>query len=280
MLITVIHTTRFSYEREVVESVMQARLEPRSDADQRLLRFDLQVLPAARLFHYDDGFANTVHCFTVPAPHDHLVVTARSRVETRLINPFEPPTQLPTPDPVESWPYLQFDGLVCRTAEVDALADRFRPSGDDGVLAAVQDVMRYIHDGFEYQAEVTTVTSTVADVLAVRKGVCQDFAHLMLAICRAMGIPARYISGYIYSSPEHAARGDTASHAWCEAFIPGYGWRGFDPTNAVLAADSHVKVGQGRSYHDVPPTRGVYRGQAEERIEVRVETSAEEAGGR
>jgi len=144
----------------------------------------------------------------------------------------------------------------------------------------VQGVMRYIHDSFEYQAEVTTVTSTVADVLAVRKGVCQDFAHLMLAICRGMGVPARYISGYIYSSPKHAARGDTASHAWCEAFIPGYGWRGFDPTNDVLAADSHVKVGQGRSYHDVPPTRGVYRGQAEERIEVRVETSAEEAGGR
>lgn len=201
-------------------------------------------------------------------------------METRLTNPFEPPTQPPTPDPVESWPYLQFDGLVCRNAEVDALADRFRPSGEEAALEAVQGVMRYIHDNFEYQAEVTTVTSTVADVLAVRKGVCQDFAHLLLAICRGMGVPARYISGYIYSSPEHAARGDAASHAWCEALIPGYGWRGFDPTNDVLAAGSHVKVGQGRSYHDVPPTRGVYRGQAEERIEVRVETSAEGPSGR
>jgi len=94
----------------------------------------------------------------------------------------------------------------------------------------------------------------------LRKGVCQDFAHMMIAVCRAMGVPARYVSGYILSRPERSARGGGASHAWCEALVAGHGWRGFDPTNDVLAADAHVKVAIGRDYHDVPPTRGCTAG--------------------
>lgn len=281
MLIDITHTTRFSYDGEVVESVMETRLEPRNDPDQRRVAFSLTVQPATRVFSYRDGFANTVHCFTVAPPHDALVVTARSRVETHLSNPFAPPTRpAVVPDMVETWPYLQFGGPVCASAEVASLAARFRPAEEGAVFEALRALMHFIHERFEYQPEVTTVTSTVDDLLVLGKGVCQDFAHLMIAVSRGMGIPARYVSGYIFSRPDRATRGDGASHAWCEALVPGYGWRGFDPTNDVLAAESHVKVGQGRHYQDVPPTRGIYRGVASEHIEVRVETAAAEEGER
>jgi transglutaminase-like putative cysteine protease len=139
--------------------------------------------------------------------------------------------------------------------------------------------MRHIRETFTYEQEVTTVTSTVGDLLELGRGVCQDFAHLMIAVCRAMNVPARYVSGYILGDPSRPSRGSAASHAWCEAFVPGYGWRGFDPTNNLLAADEHVKVGIGRGYPDVPPTRGTYRGAAEKRIEVEVTTRTVEGPG-
>ncbi len=278
MLIDITHTTRFTYTDAIEESIMQAWLEPRTDRDQRALQFRLLVLPDTEINAYRDGFGNTIHAFSVLAPHRALTVTARSRVETLLVNPFAPPSRPALdPDAVDAWPYLQFGGPVMRTDEVASLAARFRPDGDGQVWDALRGLMHYIYEAFEYQAEVTTVTSTVEDLLALRKGVCQDFAHLMIAITRAMGIPARYVSGYILSRSGDGARGAAASHAWCEALIPGYGWRGFDPTNDVLAADSHVKVGIGRNYRDVPPTRGIYRGMAEEDIAVAVETTQVDA---
>jgi transglutaminase-like putative cysteine protease len=176
------------------------------------------------------------------------------------------------PDAVDTWLYLQYHGPVVLSSEVATLADRFRPSEPDGLLEALQQVMRHIHGNFEYQPEVTTVHSSIEDVLTLRRGVCQDFSHLMIAICRAMDVPTRYVSGYILNSPDRAARGSGASHAWCEAYVPGYGWRGFDPTNNVLAANGHVKVGTGRDYSDVPPTCGIHRGLAAERIEIAVQT--------
>lgn len=279
MLIEVAHTTTYSYSAEIVESVMETRLEPRSDADQRVLRFELTVQPPGRVRAYEDGFRNTIHCFTVPNPHASLAVQAVSRVETRLTNPFQLPSrELAVPDAVEFWPFLQMGGPVLATAAIESLAERFRPSDDAGVLESLRALMRYIYGAFEYEPEVTSVSSTVEDVLSVGKGVCQDFAHLMIAVCRAMGVPARYVSGYVVSSAGGASRGDGASHAWCEAWVPALGWRGFDPTNDVLAAESHVKVGVGRSYRDVPPTRGVYRGIAEERIVVGVQTTVLESG--
>jgi transglutaminase-like putative cysteine protease len=273
MLIDIAHTTRFTYDEAVEESTMEAWLEPQDDRDQRRLHFALEAQPRIPVFAYRDGFANTVHCFSVLPAHRALTVRARSRVETLLANPFAPRERTPpSPDAVDTWPFLQFGGPVMRIAEVEALASRFQPAGPAQVRDALGDLMHHIHQTFEYQPEVTTVTSTVADLLTLGKGVCQDFAHLMIAVCRAMGIPARYVSGYILSGPERAARGAAASHAWCEALVPGYGWRGYDPTNDLLAADSHIKVGLGRSYRDVPPTRGIYRGTAEEHIAVAVET--------
>ena len=279
MLLDIVHTTCYSYDDPVAESVMEARLEPRSGPEQRLVNFALRCEPPTETFSYRDGFGNAVHLVTLLRPLAGLTLTARSRVETLLDNPFVPPErQAAAPDEVDLWLFRQAGGPVTLTPAVRALAERFRPAGPDRTLPALQDLMLFIYDGFSYEAAVTTVSSTVADLLALRRGVCQDFAHLMIAVCRAMGIPARYVSGYILSRPERAARGSGASHAWCEALVPGFGWRGFDPTNAVLAAGGHVKVAIGRDYRDVPPTRGVYRGIAREQMTVSVETLVADPG--
>lgn len=273
MIIDVVHTTRFSYDAEVVEAAMEARLEPRDDQDQRRISFSLDVAPATRARAATDGFGNTVHYFTVPQTHDAMVLTARSRVETLLANPFSQPRGVAVdPDPVDVWSYLRFGGPVLDVPEVQQLAARFRPGAAEQVLAALQGLMGAIYADFDYQPEVTDVTSTVVDLLDLKRGVCQDFTHLFIAVSRAMDIPARYVSGYICSASAHASRGDGASHAWSEAWVPGYGWRGFDATNNVLSADMHVKVGIGRNYHDVPPTRGVYRGTSGQQVDVRVKT--------
>ena len=135
---------------------------------------------------------------------------------------------------------------------------------------------KFVHDEFTYTKNVTTVATTVEDVLRHRTGVCQDFAHLLIGLCRSIGIPARYVSGYTVSTSDGESGGaiaDTeASHAWAEAYTPLHGWRGFDPTNDLVASTAHIKMAIGRDYSDVPPTRGTFRGQADERLTVSVET--------
>jgi len=139
----------------------------------------------------------------------------------------------------------------------------------DGVRA----LSRFVHERFTYERNVTTVGTTVAEVMRQRAGVCQDFAHVLIGLCRAAGVPARYVSGYTVSDLPvgNAPMRAQASHAWVEAYTPTHGWRGFDATNNVVVGDAHVKVAVGRDYADVSPTRGSFRGHAEQQLAVRVE---------
>jgi transglutaminase-like putative cysteine protease len=134
--------------------------------------------------------------------------------------------------------------------------------------------MHLVHERLDYRPDVTTVETSVTEVLTHSSGVCQDFAHVLIGLCRAIGTPARYVSGYILvgADPDAPKRGAAASHAWVEAFTATNGWRGFDPTNDVLASEHHVKMAIGRDYHDVPPTRGTFRGVADEELAVEVVT--------
>lgn len=206
-----------------------------------------------------------MHYFNYRPPHERVLVEARSVVVTAT-SPVAPRLGRGG-DPAR---FLEFDGPVQDLPEVRALARehrlaRRRESGTLGEgLAALE---RAIHERFAYRPNATSVASTVADLLATRAGVCQDFAHLWLAVCRAARVPARYVSGYI------VGQGDgLASHAWAEAWIEGLGWRASDPTNPPFNPDAHVKVAVGRAYPDVAPTKGVFTGPAHETIEVSVST--------
>lgn len=271
MKVTLQHTTRLEYDAEVVESVMDARLGPRSDEDQRWGRFELRTSPAGAVRRYADAFGNIAHLITVAGAHRHLEVTTVGEVETLLADPFAPPAAAPAPlGPAELADFLQPSVLIPRHEGLERLAGPHRPSGDRQSFAAATELMHLVRAEFTYKPDVTTVATTVAELLETRTGVCQDLAHVLVGLCRAVGIPARYVSGYIVSSADAPLRGAGHSHAWAEAWSPTHGWRGFDPTNDILASLHHVKMAVGRDYRDVPPTQGTFRGTAVERLAVEV----------
>ena len=269
------HITRLDYNTNVVEGVMDVRLGPLSDPDQRWDVFTINVSPSGSVRRYTDGFGNRAHLITVAKPHRMLEVVTRCDVVTTLVDPFSAPPQRPRAlTPSELADYLQPSALVPVSAELAALAEPFRPASPEGTFEALRQMSKFIHDKFMYTKNVTTVATTVHDVLAQRSGVCQDFAHLLIGLCRSIGIPARYVSGYTVSGGTEAGAPmpeTEASHAWAEAYTPMHGWRGFDPTNDLVASTAHIKMAIGRDYADVPPTRGTFRGQAEERLTVSVE---------
>jgi transglutaminase-like putative cysteine protease len=300
VLIEVVHTTRLDYSAEVVEAVVDTRLGPLSDDDQRVQRFDLQVRPAGSTRRYRDGFGNAGHLVTLVKPHAYLEITSTTEVETLLADPFQPPAYCPplaeALSPADLAAALAPTSLIPLVDELAEMAAPFRPAGPDGAFEAVQGLTRLVYEGFAYRQYVTTVASTVLDVLRGRQGVCQDLAHLLIGLCRSLGMPARYVSGYVvpggqvqasssgsgrqYQSQRQTRadgraaprRGAGASHAWAEVHTPSHGWRGFDPTNNLVANDSYVKVAIGRDYRDVAPTRGTYRGVAVEQLSVSVAT--------
>jgi transglutaminase-like putative cysteine protease len=260
MRLEVRHKTVLTYEQPIAETFMEVRLRPRDGAGQVVESFELMVQPKSEVRSYLDGFGNHVHYFNHGPAHEQVEVIGHSIVGT----------QAGVPDPVDQdFPedYLQFRGPVRNVAGVRAIARRI-------AAGAVEDrldrLASYINAHFEYRPETTDVYSAVDEVIRQGSGVCQDFAHLFIAAAREMGIPTRYVSGYIHGGTGH--RGAGASHAWAEALIPGLGWIGYDPTNPIRVSEQHVRVAVGRDYQDVAPTRGTYLGAASEKMTVEVST--------
>jgi transglutaminase-like putative cysteine protease len=290
MRVAIAHTTRLEYTADVVEGVMDVRLGPFTDEHQRWGRFDPRVSPPAAVRRYADGFDNVAHLITIARPHRHVEVVVQSEVETLLDDPFRRPVIRPRPlGPSDLADSLMPSQLVPRDPDLEAMAAPHRPSDPEGAFDAVRALTDLVYNRFTYRQNVTNVGTTVAEVLSERIGVCQDFAHVLLGLCRSIGIPARYVSGYIVATSQSQSqgrggqsqsqsqtigpsRGAGASHAWIEAWTPTHGWRGFDPTNNLLASEHHVKMALGRDYADVPPTRGAFRGLAEEHLSVEVVT--------
>jgi transglutaminase-like putative cysteine protease len=280
VLLAVRHSTRYQYDKPVRESVMELWMQPQKRANQRLISFELEIDPAAQLFSYADTFGNAVYHFDIPQPHERLTIMSRSAVET------EPPAALPDQLDRGEWDRLRSDfvrgehfdflhphgfagpteALLAFVAEKNLEELRVRDP-----LRALRDLNQAIYEAFAYEAGVTRADSPIDDVLKARKGVCQDFAHVMIAICREWGVPARYVSGYLFTDRKAGDRSDPdATHAWVEVFLPSLRWVGFDPTNNILAAERHIACAVGRDYSDVPPSRGVYKGEAESELAVGV----------
>lgn len=280
MLLEVRHMTQYNYAYPVRESVMEVWMQPQKSTRQRLVSFDIELDPPAQLFSYADSFGNPVYHFDVPQPHDRLTITARAAVET------EPPADLPEKLDMGEWDRLRsafvrgdnFDFLhphgfareteALRHYEADHAVDALKNLDP---LSALRELNRIVYESFGYEAGVTRADSPIDDVLKARKGVCQDFAHVMIAICRSWGIPARYVSGYLFTDKRHGDRSDPdATHAWVEVFFPQLRWVGFDPTNNTMVTERHIACAVGRDYSDVPPSRGTYKGEAESYLAVGV----------
>lgn len=274
MKIRLVHVTRFDYSADVAEGVMEVRLGPLSDATQRWDRFQLSVTPSGSVRQFVDGFGNRTHLVTVGKPHRTLEVTTRSELSTTLENPLALPGKPPRPlSPSEQIDFLSPSPLVPALPEFRELVAAHGWSDGEATLDRARALSQVVHDTFTYQRNVTNVGTTVAEVLRLRTGVCQDFAHVLIGLCRAAGVPARYVSGYTVAElPDgETTRREQASHAWVEAYTTTHGWRGLDATNDVAVGEAHVKIAIGRDYADVSPTRGSFRGNAAQRLGVTVE---------
>ena len=276
MKLQVYHRTHHAYASPVRDSFNEARLEPVDSEQQQRQSFLLKVLPSTRLSHYYDFYHNCVHVIDLTAPHQALTVEATSVVATHEL-PRLPEDATPAPLSAltacarlgECYDFLQPSTYVSISPEAWRLAVDLGAGRTDVWQVALALLRNFGHE-FTYLPAVTHVHTTMAEALRLRQGVCQDFAHVMIGLCRALAIPARYVSGYLYNGPVDQLKGAQASHAWVEVYIPGLGWRGLDPTNQQQVDRRYVKIASGRDYADVSPLRGTYRGTAQRKLSVEV----------
>jgi transglutaminase-like putative cysteine protease len=277
--LTVTHLTEYRYPEPAWDSFNEVRLSPTDDRGQSLLSFALELVPDATMRSHIDYHGNRVHQFHIPEAHRRLAIQARSSVVTY---------PRPTPIPVaarslaELRPrFFEFVGPTRRVPlDRDWAAEMQSPAlpPDGDVVQYLDGLTRHLHGFFTYRSDVTEIDTPLADFVRAGVGVCQDYTHAMLALCRMLGIPSRYVSGYLETSPGRNL-GSDASHAWVEAYLPGSGWVGFDPTNGVTVGQTHVKVGHGRDYDDVPPVKGLRRGGGTESLRVAVSVLRDPAAG-
>jgi len=277
----VVHITEYVYSQSVAVSHHLARLSPRVLPHQQRLHHDLQVEPApAAMTTHTDYFGNAVTFFAMQGAHKRLTVRARSRVAlqaTSLPSPTDTPPWEAVADrtamPLEALEFLFDSALIPASAELAAYARAAFPPGRP-LLDAVLELTRRIHDEFTFDRQATTIATPLADVFSSRRGVCQDFARLEIACLRSLGLPARYVSGYLETVPPPGRSrllGADASHAWLAFYCPEAGWIHVDPTNNLLPSRAHVTVAWGRDYNDVSPIHGVILGGGSHTLRVNVD---------
>ncbi|MBL7749563.1 MAG: transglutaminase family protein [Chitinophagaceae bacterium] len=269
------HITRYTYPSPVIDSANQVMLFPLDDERQEVKKHDLLITHQPSVELFTDYFGNKVGIFSVIKPHREL--TIESIIEVIIHE-----AELPDPDTAsetqwdnlnkirEQFPYMDFmllengDSYDEIAAVVNSLMNEtITPFAIAGQMSA------FVYDNFEYKKGITSVETQVDEIWKLKAGVCQDFAHILLVMLRIVGIPARYVSGYICPK-NHELRGEGATHAWVEAYIPFHGWLGFDPTNNCIASDRHVRLAVGRSFTDCTPVKGTYKGSSEHKLEVSV----------
>ncbi|MGW5923742.1 transglutaminase family protein [Nocardia fluminea] len=273
--IRVVHTTGYVYDAPVTRSFNEARLTPRADSRQNVILNRVETVPATRAYRYTDYWGTAVTAFDLHAPHTELEVTGSSVVETE---PFAEPTEELSWDELQGGRVIdRFDEMLSPTAYVPrdrklSTVARQLARGEEPAKAVVR-AAEWVHKEMDYIAGTTSVHTSALQAFAERRGVCQDYAHLTLVLLRSMGIPSRYVSGYLHPKPG-AAIGETVagqSHAWIEAWTGQ--WWGYDPTNNLAVNEQHVSVGVGRDYADVPPLKGVFSGGGSTDLEVVVEVT-------
>jgi transglutaminase-like putative cysteine protease len=283
MIYRVQHTTTYTYTDTVSVSHNELRLKPRNIPGQTCRAYELLVQPhPAMLSEYTDFFGNQVVFLAVQEPHRSLSVTAKSTVDMV-------PRQQPDPMTTPAWETVRdqlrhHSSAACLTAyqytfdsphiavwpALRRFASASFPPGRP-LLEAVYDLTRRIYTDFTYNPTATSVSTPLHEVLRNRHGVCQDFAHMQIGCLRALGLAARYVSGYLVTQPtpgQVRLAGADASHAWVSVYCPGHGWIDADPTNNVLPTDRHITVAYGRDYSDVTPIKGVFFGGGEHRMHV------------
>ncbi len=275
MHLHLLHRTTFVYTGNARDSFNETRLRPVDDLLQTCRSFALRTTPSVALRDYQDFYGNIVHYFDISAPHRKLVIEAESEIDT------QPNLERPS---VPEVPFAELDTFPGRELVAEFLtpshyvpedvtlwheAKETLASGRTTVLGDALRLGRHVFKTFTYVPNATGVSTKAPDALKLRKGVCQDFAHVTIGLCRNAGIPARYVSGYFFN--DQRKPGETeASHAWVEFCVPGFGWTGYDPTHDRVPDERYVKIAAGRDYADIRPVSGTYKGAPTRSLKVEV----------
>ena len=272
------HVSRYAYSEPANYSVMRLCLKPRADIQQRLLSFDVSTDPPAAASAETDPFGNTRHVLNLHQPHHGLAITAVSSIE--VLPPDPVPAALDAGawtrihaerNTLADWDFTRPSLLTGPSPALTAFVQRLDIRPLDDPLASLRLLTDTLYQSFTYRPGSTSVISPIDHILETGHGVCQDYAHVMIAIARSWEIPTRYVSGYLHVTGADGEQApETATHAWAECRLPGLGWIGFDPTNRTLADQRHVRLAVGRDYQDVTPTRGTFRGPAQSHLHVHV----------
>lgn len=289
MRLDIRYTTHFVYPTPVWDSQNAVRAKPLATADQEVFSYDLTVEPPADVRSFVDRWGTRVDTFGIADPHTELIVTVTTAVETS--EPDQPPSEATLGELAAetaagtNWMYLQYGRHTEWTPSlVDAARDVIDQSGT--VVEACRSISKLVNSALAYVPGSTTIGVSPAAVWEQGSGVCQDFAHVTIALLRSHAIPARYVSGYFYAADPSAGDAPDGSeitvqtHAWVEAWVPGHGWWGIDPTNQLATGERHVIVGQGRDYDDVLPMRGVYYGETDHALATEVVMTVDGLGPR
>lgn len=274
------HITKYQYDEPVKESINEIRIYPYQCREQEVLQHQLSITGHPIVQTFSDYWNNFVGTFNLLPPHKQLVI--ESKLIVRAI----------APDEIQLNNNAGFGELEKETGSKLRLLELSRPDHIEtqdviseiiskvyepakSISAVVKESSQYIFENFQYTKGITTVETTVDEILEHRGGVCQDFAHVLLQILRTMKIPSRYVSGYICPN-KNGMRGEGATHAWVEAWIPAYGWAGIDPTNNVWVTNKHIKLAVGRNFNDCSPIKGTFKGSADQNLSVYVSVGYED----
>lgn len=275
------HVTKYTYPEAVRDSANQIMLYPVNDKYQSVQNQRISITGEPVLEIYKDYYGNEVGSFTNIAAHTELRIDSNISVITTPI--IWPTDEVPTH---QQWAHLQEIKFVVpfidflKQENFSALPE-LKQVADAGfyktvsVFTAVQQLNTYVYKNFQYIKGITNVTTTLDEIWKLKAGVCQDFAHILLSMLRLLGIPARYVSGYVCPH-DHTLRGEGATHAWVEAYLPFFGWLGLDPTNNCAVSDLHVRLAIGRNFSDCSPVKGTYKGTAKQTLEVGVSVQHED----
>lgn len=277
---TIHHITKYDYDRPVKESVNEIKMYPFASSHQETLGHELIITGNPDLLSFTDYWGNKTGCFNLLLPHREMVI--ESKLTVRTTSNVEPAIE--TPSYVSDLKTAIGNDLhlleLVRTSPPESLEkmESYVASfylSSKTIAEIVKDCCSFIFTDFTYIKGITTIETTVDQIVAQKAGVCQDFAHVMLELLRMMGIPARYVSGYICPN-KNGMRGEGATHAWVEAYIPKNGWVGIDPTNNVWATSNHVKLAVGRDFNDCTPAKGTFKGPARQSLSVYVSVGYED----
>lgn len=275
------HITKYKYDRPVRESANQIKIFSFNKPGQEILSHEIVISEEPSVNKFNDYWGNTVGFFTVPQAHEELIIDSRLIAKTSPICLEE---QLSTP---KDWDLLKeetFSSILLpdlarmekiRSQEkIQLILDHISIDNCSPLEAAMR-YSRFIFEQFKYVKGITNVETTIDEILEFRSGVCQDFAHVLLQLLRTVGIPSRYVSGYICPN-KNGMRGEGATHAWVDAYIPNMGWIGIDPTNNCFAHEHHIQLAVGRDFSDCTPVKGTFKGPANHELMVYVSVGYED----